>query len=150
MTRSEPRKRTLPVGSQGPVLIPSKKRIPIKETYTFPEGIWRSVTKVEETSPHKTHEEDWFLMQTRWMLYMEDGDTLNLLPGIPRAWLKGDEGIEIKNAATYFGCVSLRVEPSTESGVIRASIECHSDRPRDNPPAAHLPQGPNPSNRRRI
>ncbi len=42
MTRSEPRKRTLPVGSQGPVLIPSKKRIPIKKVWNwqFEQAVW--------------------------------------------------------------------------------------------------------------
>ena len=33
-------------------------------------------------SQHKTHEEAWFLMETRWMLYMEEGDTLSLLKTI--------------------------------------------------------------------
>jgi len=35
-----------------------------RETYTFWEHYFHA-------SPHKTHEEAWFLMQTRWMLYME-------------------------------------------------------------------------------
>ena len=99
-----------------------------RDTYTFPEGIWRSVTKVEETSPHKTHEEGWFLMQTRWMLYMEDGDRLTLLPGVPRAWLERGKIIELDGAATYFGPVSLHVESREEDGSIRAVIECTSDR----------------------
>ena len=30
----------------------------------------------------KTHEEAEFLMQTRWMLYMEEGETLKLLRGV--------------------------------------------------------------------
>jgi hypothetical protein len=34
-----------------------------RETYTF----WEHLYKV---SVHKTHEEAWFLMETRWMLYL--------------------------------------------------------------------------------
>ena len=45
-----------------------------RETYTF----WEHLYKV---SVHKTHEEAWFLMETRWMLYMEEGQSLNLLSG---------------------------------------------------------------------
>ena len=52
-----------------------------RETYTFWEHYFHA-------SPHKTHEEAWFLMQTRWMLWLEQGDTLRLLAGIPRAWLE--------------------------------------------------------------
>ena len=49
-------------------------------TYTF----WEHLYKL---SPHKTHEEANFLMETRWMLYMEDADTLNLFRVIPRRWM---------------------------------------------------------------
>ncbi len=37
-----------------------------RETYTFWEHYFRA-------SAHKTHEEAWFLMETRWMLYLERG-----------------------------------------------------------------------------
>ena len=99
-----------------------------RDTYSFPEGIWRSVTKVEQTSPHKTHEEGWFLMQTRWMLYMEDGSRLNLLPGIPRDWLENGKIIELDKVGTYFGAVSLRVESSEKDGTLKAVIECSTER----------------------
>ena len=46
-----------------------------RDTYTFWEHFFHQ-------SPHKTHEEAWFLMQTRWMLYMEHGDTLEHWTGI--------------------------------------------------------------------
>lgn len=92
-----------------------------RETYTFWEHYFGA-------SPHKTHEEGWFLMQTRWMLWMEDGDTLNLLPGIPRAWLEHGKMIELKNVASYFGPVTLRVESKVQQGVIEAWVECKSNR----------------------
>ncbi len=93
-----------------------------RETYTFWEHFWHA-------SPHKTHEEGWFLMQTRWMLYMEDGEErLNLLPGIPSQWLEDGNVIELDGIATYFGAVSLRVESNLEQGAITAKVVCHSDR----------------------
>lgn len=91
-----------------------------RETYTF----WEHAHQV---SPHKTHEEAWFLMQTRWMLYMEDGDTLNLLSGIPRAWLEVGNNININNAVSYFGKLSFSVIASNENQII-ANILSESDR----------------------
>ncbi len=92
-----------------------------RETYTWWEHYFHA-------SPHKTHEEAWFLMQTRWMLWMEDGDTLRLLPGVPRAWLEDGKRIELRNVATYFGPVSLAVESRVGEGVIEAAVQCRSDR----------------------
>ena len=92
-----------------------------RETYTF----WEHYIGA---SPHKTHEEGWFLMQTRWMLWLEDGDTLRLLSGIPRAWLEHGKTIEMENVASYFGAFSLRVESSLRRGVIEAWVDCKSDR----------------------
>jgi len=99
-----------------------------RETYTFPEGIQRSVLAIEKESPHKTHEEGWFLLETRWMLYMERGRTLKFLPGIPRAWLEHGQSIELEQVATYFGKASLSVESVLNDGVIRATVECATDR----------------------
>ncbi|MCD9023794.1 hypothetical protein [Cohnella silvisoli] len=95
-----------------------------RDTYTFWEHYWHA-------SPHKTHEEGWFLMQTRWMLYMEEGRELKLLPGIPRKWLDNGKVIELNEVATYFGSVSLHVESKLEQGVIVARVTCESDRKPD-------------------
>jgi hypothetical protein len=92
-----------------------------RETYTF----WEHLHHV---SVHKTHEEAWFLMATRWMLYLEEGQTLKLLPGIPRQWLEEGKTIELKNVATYFGPLSLVVNSNIYKGFIEATIECSSDR----------------------
>ncbi len=88
-----------------------------RQTYTFWEHYFHA-------SPHKTHEEGWFLMQTRWMLWMEDGDTLNLLPGVPRAWLEDGKRIEMDGVATRFGTVSLAVESQVEHNRIVARVTC--------------------------
>jgi hypothetical protein len=92
-----------------------------RETYTFWEHYFHA-------SPHKTHEEGWFLMQTRWMLWLEDGRTLRLLPGVPRAWLEHGKQIALRNVASYFGPISLQVESKVNDCVIEATIECRSDR----------------------
>ena len=92
-----------------------------RETYTFWEHLYH-------VSVHKTHEEAWFLMETRWMLYMEEGQTLKLLPGIPRKWMENGKKIELKNVASYFGPVSLVVSSNVDKGNIEAFIECNSDR----------------------
>jgi len=92
-----------------------------RETYTFWEHLYHA-------SPHKTHEEGWFLMQTRWMLYLEEGQNLNLLPGIPRKWLEEGKTIELINAASYFGPFSLRVDSHLNEGYIEAIIHCSTDK----------------------
>jgi len=92
-----------------------------RETYTF----WECFNG---GSPHKTHEEAWFLMQTRWMLWLEAGTTLRLLPGIPRVWLESGKSIALKNVASYFGPFTLHVESQLDRGVIEATIECRTNR----------------------
>jgi hypothetical protein len=92
-----------------------------RETYTF----WEHVFQV---SAHKTHEEGWFLMETRWMLYLEEGKTLKLLSGIPRQWLENGKKIELTNVASYFGPVSLMVSSNIDNGFIEARVECKPER----------------------
>jgi len=92
-----------------------------RETYTFWEHYFGG-------SPHKTHEEGWFLMQTRWMLYLEKGDTLEFLPGIPRRFLAGGQRISLDGVATYFGPATLHVESSADQRRILAHAECAAGR----------------------
>jgi len=93
-----------------------------RETYSF----WEHYPGTG--SPHKTHEEGWFLMQTRWMLWTEQGETLKLLSGIPREWMKNGKCIKLSNVASYFGPLSLKVESKVKQGRIVAKIECPSER----------------------
>jgi len=95
-----------------------------RETYTFWEHYFGA-------SPHKTHEEGWFLMQTRWMLWLEKGGTLEFLPGVPRRFLAGGQHVDLEGVATYFGPATLHVETSVDQRRISAKVECSSDhRPR--------------------
>jgi hypothetical protein len=94
-----------------------------RETYSF----WEHLFGV---SPHKTHEEGWFLMEARHMLYMEsdfnieDGGRLDLLPGIPRAYLRQGQSTRIERARSYYGELSLHVSSRVEDGVIECHIAC--------------------------
>jgi len=92
-----------------------------RETYDFWEHLYH-------VSPHKTHEEAWFLMETRWMLYMEDGSTLRLLSTIPRKWMENGKSIELKNVQSYFGALTLKVQSEISKGYIDAVIQCNSER----------------------
>jgi hypothetical protein len=92
-----------------------------RQTYTFWEHYFGA-------SPHKTHEEAWFLMDTRWMLYREHGEGITLLGGVPRAWLAPGKGIALERVATYFGPMSLRVDSRLDRGVIEATLAFHSGR----------------------
>lgn len=86
-----------------------------RETFTFYEHFYGA-------SSHKTHEEAWFLMETRWMLYRETGGGLELLGGIPRAWLAGGQTIEIDRAATHFGKLTMKVRSNEAANRIEAEI----------------------------
>jgi hypothetical protein len=110
-----------------------------RETYTFWEHYFHA-------SPHKTHEEAWFLMENRWRLYLEEGDTLSLLSGVPRAYLEDGKTIEIDGMKSYFGPVRLSVRSEAARGRIVARFECPSDR---GPRRVRLPL-PHPEGRRAV
>jgi hypothetical protein len=57
---------------------------------------------------------------------MEQGQTLKLLSGIPRDWMKNSKRIELNRVASYFGPISLKVESKLKQGRIVAKIECSS------------------------
>ena len=89
-----------------------------RETYSFWEHYFLA-------TPHKTHEQGWFLMRTRYMLYLERDNCLYLLSGIPDKWRKNGKKITLKNFACLYGKFSLNVR-FTDSGAI---VEFDSDFP---------------------
>ena len=89
-----------------------------RETYTFWEHYYHA-------SQHKTHEEGWFLMQTRWMLWLEQDRTLKLLAGIPRRWLEDGKTITLDHVASHFGPLDVKVMSHLAEGVIQASVKLH-------------------------
>lgn len=92
-----------------------------REIYSFWEHYYHE-------SAHKTGDEAMFLMQCRWMLYMECGKTLRLLPGIPRMWLEDGKNITLDNVASYFGQFSLSVVSRVNEGTIEAELRCDNSR----------------------
>lgn len=86
-----------------------------RETYTFWEHHYGA-------SPHKTHEEGWFLMQLRWMLYMEDGDTLKLLQGVPRDYLARGKQIAFRGVKSYFGSVDFELSSHPDDDRVEIRI----------------------------
>ncbi|RYZ84688.1 MAG: hypothetical protein EOO68_31225 [Moraxellaceae bacterium] len=92
-----------------------------RETYTF----WEHLFKV---SPHKTHEEAWFLMETRWMLYLEEGTTLKLFNTVPRHWLEQGKNITLNNVRSYFGPITAIVTSEVDKGYITATVSCPDPR----------------------
>lgn len=92
-----------------------------RETYTF----WEHY---HHASQHKTHEEAWFLMQTRWMLYLEEGDTLSLLKAIPRRWLEDGKEIVIDGAVSYFGPIRFHALSDMKKRKVTAEIALQPNR----------------------
>jgi hypothetical protein len=92
-----------------------------RQTYTFSEHYF-------QCTQHKTHEEAWFLMQTRWMLYLEEGDTLSMLKAIPRKWLEDGKKIVLSGVKSYFGAIIFNVESDLKNNVIKAEIKLESGR----------------------
>lgn len=80
-----------------------------RETYT----IWEHYYLL---SIHKTHEEAWFLMQLRWLLWFEpDVDSLRFLAGVPSHWFRKGQPITVKNACGYCGKFSYRADTGDDS-----------------------------------
>lgn len=110
-----------------------------RETHTFWEHVFGA-------SSHKTHEEAWFLMQTRWMLYMEEGNSLNLLKMIPRAWMEDGKEIVLDNVQSYFGKVKLKTRSNVNKGYIEADVECNGS----NKPEVVSIRLPHPENKKAV
>jgi hypothetical protein len=67
-------------------------------------------------------------METRWMLYLEDGDTLRLFAGAPRAYFKPGATIAIEKAGSYFGALNFSARVSGDGNTITVSVDCSSER----------------------
>ena len=87
-------------------------------TYSFWEHFFHA-------SPHKLHEETWFLMRCRWMLYLEDGCDLRLMPGVPRAWLQDGKRVSVDGVQSHFGRLSYQVQSLV--GVNRIKVKVNLD-----------------------
>lgn len=71
----------------------------------------------------KTHESGWFLQMTRTMLLTERRDELWLAPSVPCNWLRDGMSLAIRNAPTYFGPISYRLDSHVAAGFVEAEID---------------------------
>jgi len=83
-------------------------------------------------------------MATRWMLFLEEQQTLKLLSGVPRKWLESGKTISLDQVSTYFGPLSLTVDSRLEAGRIDAVVTCQGDRK----PEAVILRVPHPDGKR--
>lgn len=67
-----------------------------------------------------------FLALVRNLLVREEGDSLYLLDAAPRRWLAEGEGLDIVNAPTYFGPLSLKTAYEADSGAIHCRVRLPS------------------------
>ncbi len=84
-----------------------------RQSYTFWEHYYH-------LSQHKTHEEAWFLQQCRWMLAYEEGGTLELFRGLPRAYLEKDKRVTVRGLVTHWG--KLDAELTSSGDAVEATI----------------------------
>lgn len=92
-----------------------------RQTHSF----WEHLYKM---TPHKTHEEANFLMDTRRMLYMEQGDTLEIFKVIPRNWMEDGKNVTLDNVGSYYGKLKVTATSNVASGIIEANIQCNTNR----------------------
>jgi len=71
----------------------------------------------------------WFLEGFRNLLVTEEGDTLWVGRGIPRAWLEQGKHITVRHAPTYFGTVDFEITSDADNGSISARIVLPDRRP---------------------
>lgn len=71
---------------------------------------------------YKTPDESKFVQYMRCMLAFEEGDTLKLGIGVPRAWMADGKTVRIERAATFFGPMDMTVTSHVARGHIDAKI----------------------------
>jgi hypothetical protein len=77
----------------------------------------------------KSSDEAMVAMWLRMMFIQEVGDTLYLGRGLPRAWVGSEEVVAIRDAATYFGPMSLGYQSLDGGRRIVARIESPTRKP---------------------
>jgi hypothetical protein len=74
----------------------------------------------------------WFLEHFRNLLVMEDGASLWIARGTPRAWLEQGKKIAVKSAPTYFGPVAYEIVSDVDHGKITATVQVPNRKPIEN------------------
>lgn len=71
---------------------------------------------------YKTPDECKFVQWMRQMVVCERGQTLELGPGVPRAWMRHGQSLQIRRAATHFGPLDLEIASQAAEGRITARV----------------------------
>ena len=71
----------------------------------------------------------WFELYRNMLVRELDDETLLLAQATPRRWLEDGKRIEVKNAPTWFGNISLDVQSHARSGSIQASFQLDARQP---------------------
>jgi hypothetical protein len=61
---------------------------------------------------YKSSDESKALLWLRDFLLREEGASLHVAQGVPRAWFTAESGFGVQNAATFFGPVSYQIRPT--------------------------------------
>ncbi len=72
---------------------------------------------------YKTPDECKFIQMLRQMLILENGDTLELGLGVPRAWMAGNQHVAVSHAATHFGMLDMEITPVAGQDQIKAHVQ---------------------------
>ena len=56
------------------------------------------------------------------MLYLEDGNHLSIMPGVPRRWLSHGNSIDVSGMKSYSGSIHLHVTSNVDSGMITVFV----------------------------
>jgi hypothetical protein len=70
----------------------------------------------------KTPDEAKFIQWMRQMLVLERDGALELGMGVPRAWMRHGQRVNLERAATFFGRLDLDIQSQASQGVMRAHV----------------------------
>lgn len=79
-------------------------------------------------------------------LYLEDSDSITLLPGVPDAWWAARQPLGARRIGTAFGLLSFAIKPAGEPGRYELSYQCTGEAPKRF--LVPLPDGGGPISRR--
>ncbi len=71
---------------------------------------------------YKTPDECKFIQWLRQLLILERGNELELGLGIPRAWMRDGQRLNVERAATHFGTLSLNLVSRISAGHVEATV----------------------------
>lgn len=81
-------------------------------------------------------------------LYLEDGDSMKLLPGVPDAWFASRQPLGARRIRTTFGLLSFTVKPAAKDNQYDLAYQCAGEAPKRFLVA--LPDGGGPVSRRIV